>query len=454
MKWFLKRKFIATGFSLAILVLGIVNTISYQNTTNLFKNQKQVENSYETLQKVRDVLTTLRDAERARRGYIITGNDAYLETYNNSIKNIDGKFKEAQRATIDNPIQQQRLNLIQPLIVERVDLIKESIKVYKQNKFDSRKQIILTDRGILLHDQIWRVIADMEREEQLLLQRRQIESQASFQFTIIAEIIGSCFGFALLFAIYYLLQWQIYHRQRVEEIEKDLKKEIELNELKIRFFSMVSHEFRTPLSTILISAQVLENSTKEWSEAKKIKNLRRIQSSAKTMTQLLSDILTLSRAEAGKLEFKPQLLDLEEFCEALIEDIKFSSSAQQEILFINQCPQTMVLLDEKMLRSIITNLLANAIKYSSPQSDIYFLLSCEFGQIIFEIQDQGIGIPIDEQQQLYLAFHRGTNVGNVAGTGLGLAVVKTCVELHGGSINVESRVGVGTKFTVKIPWEK
>lgn len=214
---------------------------------------------------------------------------------------------------------------------------------------------------------------------------------------------------------------------------------------------MVSHEFRTPLSTILISTQVLENS-KEWSEEKKRKNLQRIQSSAKTMTQLLTDILTLTRAESGKLEFKPHPLNLEDFCHSIVEEIQFSTGTQQDIIFIHQCLEKIACMDEKILRSILTNLLDNAIKYSPQNSKIYFTLTKNSEQAIFQIQDRGIGISQEEQEQLYQAFQRGQNVGDVPGTGLGLAVVKKCVELHGGSINVESQLEVGTTFTVLLPW--
>lgn len=453
MKWSLERKIITAGFGMAICILAIVNAISYQNTTKLFNLQKQVEKSYNNLQKVRDVLTTLRDAERARRGYIITGNDKYLGTYHSAIGDIENKYQEALRATADNAIQQQRLYIIQPMIEKRISLIKESINLYKQNPANYQAQIDFTDEGIMLHDKIWRVITQMEHEEQQLLQSHQIESRSNYQFTIFSEVIGYCLSFWLLLTVYLVLNRQIYHRQRVEENQKNLEKEIELNEIKIRFFSMVSHEFRTPLSTILISAQLLENSTAEWSEAKKIKNLRRIQDSAKNMTQLLSDILTLSRAEAGKLEFNPQIVNLEELCYTIVEETKFSTCALQDVLFISQCSQKIALIDEKLLRSIIINLLTNAIKYSPADSEIHFIFTCEPGTAIFHIQDEGMGINLAEQQQLYQPFYRGANVGNMPGTGLGLAVVKKCVDLHGGSISLESQVGVGSKFTITIPWK-
>ncbi|MBA3923612.1 MAG: CHASE3 domain-containing protein [Nostocaceae cyanobacterium] len=441
-KWSSEKKFIASGFGIAILIICIVSTISLQYTTQLFKGQKQIEHSYQVIQAFDAIINTLRDAERARRGYIITSKELYLETYNNAFATIDGQFNYALNITANNDQQQKQLAIIAPLITKRLALIKKSIELHKQDKSNTAEQIALTDRGILLHDQIWHIITEIETQEKSLLERSSAESAANYKATIFMVVVGSGCTFLLLFAVYLLLHHQIVKRRRTETILRESKR-------KTQFFSMISHEFRTPLSTILISAQVLEN-CQEYSEAKKLKNLQRIQSAAKNMTQLITDILTLTRAEAG-LDFQPKSLDIEKLCDSLIEDIEFSSGAKQNIFFISECQTKFVNVDEKMLRSIINNLVYNAIKYSPDESDIYFTLSGKMGQVILQIQDQGIGIDLEEQKYIYEAFYRSKKVADLPGTGLGLAVVNKCVELHGGSITLASQVGVGSTFTVKIP---
>ncbi len=231
----------------------------------------------------------------------------------------------------------------------------------------------------------------------------------------------------------------------------ELERTKELSELKLRFFSMASHEFRTPLSTILVSIESLEANSNELSEEQKSKNLQRIHSATKRMTQLLSDILTLTRAEAGKLEFAPELFNLEKFCYQVTEDIQLGIRTERQISFTSYGNCTKAYLDKKLLSSILTNLLSNAINYSPSDSKVYFNLSCSSKEAEFKIIDRGIGILPEEQQQIYEAFYRGKNVGYISGTGLGLAVVKTCVDLHGGQIAVDSEVGVGTRFTVILP---
>ncbi|MBD1925179.1 PAS domain S-box protein [Trichocoleus sp. FACHB-90] len=249
-------------------------------------------------------------------------------------------------------------------------------------------------------------------------------------------------------------------RKRAEEdMLEALQKERELNELKSRFVAMVSHEIRNPLNTILAATQILENYSDKWSVDKKREFFERIKKNVKTMTALLDNVLIIGRSDQRRLEVKPVPLDLEKFTRNLIEEIKLSTSCKHAIAFekhtndacINQSQCISVCLDESLLRHILTNLLTNAIKYSPEGSTIRFNLLCQNEQAIFQIQDEGIGISPEDQQQLFESFQRASNVKNIPGTGLGLAIVKRCVDLQGGNIAVTSEIGVGTTFTVTLP---
>lgn len=235
------------------------------------------------------------------------------------------------------------------------------------------------------------------------------------------------------------------------EIRKSLEKEKELNELKSRFISMVSHEFRTPMSTILFSAGLLESYSSKWSEEKKLVHIHRIQAAIEHMTDLLNDVLLIGKAEAGKLEFNPNPLNLEKLCSEIVEDLQLSNRNKHEIVLLVEGVAENAKMDEKLLRHILVNLLSNAIKYSPENSKIIFSLRCENGEAILQIQDAGIGIPSGDLDHLFETFHRATNVGTIQGTGLGLAIVKRSVELHGGKIAVRSELDVGTTFTVTLP---
>jgi PAS domain S-box-containing protein len=241
-------------------------------------------------------------------------------------------------------------------------------------------------------------------------------------------------------------------RKRADEIRLALERERELSALKTRFFSMASHEFRTPLSTALAAAQVLENSQDEWNNTeKRLRNLLRIQSSVKNMVQLLDDILTINRAEAGNLTFSPKPLDLEGYCRQFAEEMRLSADPQHRLIFSCQGKSTPVCLDEKLLHSILANLLSNAIKYSPQGGQVSLTLEFQSNTVTLTVQDQGIEIPPEDQKQLFEPFHRGKNVRALPGTGLGLVVVKKCVDLHQGTIDITTEIGMGTTCLVTLP---
>ncbi|MGC1392783.1 MAG: PAS domain-containing sensor histidine kinase, partial [Coleofasciculaceae cyanobacterium] len=243
------------------------------------------------------------------------------------------------------------------------------------------------------------------------------------------------------------------------EVGKALLKERELNDLKSRFVSMTSHEFRTPLTTIQSSTELLEYYYQS-NDGRHLRHLRRIQTAVAHMTQMLDDILTIGEAEAGKLDFKPNPLDLVEFCRYLVEELQLSIKTQKMIVFNyqtdcirqskNQDQWSLPLIDERLLRQILSNLLGNALKYSPIDSTVQFDLIYSHNTAIFKITDNGIGIPPEDQSRLFEPFHRAANVGTIQGTGLGLAIVKQCVDLHQGEITVDSVAG-STTFTVKLP---
>ena len=248
------------------------------------------------------------------------------------------------------------------------------------------------------------------------------------------------------------IQRDITRRKRAEEeTRRALEKERDLNNLKTRFVSTTSHEFRTPLTSILLSAEMLEHYGERWAAERKLEHLRRIQMSVKYMTGLLNDILIIGKTEAGKLEFVPAPLDLVKFCRDLVDELQVTDTANRMLIFESEADCAQVNLDEQLLQHILNNLLSNALKYSPPGGRVQFDLTCSTDQAVFRIQDHGLGIPAEDRAHLFETFYRASNVRTIAGTGLGLAIVKRSVELHGGTIDLDSQVGVGTTVTVTLP---
>lgn len=241
-------------------------------------------------------------------------------------------------------------------------------------------------------------------------------------------------------------------RKRAEaELQNALAKERELGQLKSDFVALVSHEFRTPLEIILSSADNLDRYHDRLSAEKRRQLVQTIHKSVRRMSGMMEEVLVLGRVESGKTPFKPAEFDLRAFCKRVGDEIRTATGSRCEVeVQATKLPST-AFGDENLVRHIITNLLSNAVKYS-PQGSTVILKAARNGDIaVLSIIDRGCGIPRADQGGLFRAFHRGSNVRQISGTGLGLVIVKRCVELHGGEIQCKSVEGKGTTFTVRLP---
>jgi len=244
----------------------------------------------------------------------------------------------------------------------------------------------------------------------------------------------------------------ITQRKRAEvELLSALQREKELSEMKSKFVSIASHELRTPLATILSSAELLEHYSDSLSAEDRLKMLHGIQGGVKRMNAMIEDVLIIGKAEAGALQFEPKPVDLGDLCHKVVEELRGGVAKQHIIEFEHQFKRGSLNLDEKLLRHILTNLLSNAAKYSPPGSTVSLLLAERDGQALIEVGDQGIGIPPGDLARMFESFHRASNVGTRQGTGLGMVIVKKAVELHGGTISIDSKVNAGTRISVHLP---
>lgn len=240
----------------------------------------------------------------------------------------------------------------------------------------------------------------------------------------------------------------------IEQIKTAFEREKELNDLKSQFISSTSHEFRTPLATLFSSVELIQHYDKTSSENKKLYHISRIKGIVKYMTRMLDDILTINRAEANRLEFKPTNINLRDFCNEIMEDIVVLATSQHYINHVIEGDFNNVYMDAKLLRHILTNLLSNAIKYSPSGGQIVFKTRVEEDEVTFTVRDEGIGIPKHDLKNLFQHFFRASNVGAISGAGLGLAIVKKAVTVHGGTLKYESKVGQGTTFIVNLPLKR
>lgn len=230
-----------------------------------------------------------------------------------------------------------------------------------------------------------------------------------------------------------------------------LEKEKELSELKSRFVSMASHEFRTPLSTILSSADLIEAYTDAAQHEKRLRHTARIKSAVANLTGILNDFLSLSRLEEGKVEPQPTEFDLASFCREVAEEMQSLLKPGQQLKFQELAESQTLFLDKKMLKNIFLNLLSNSIKYSGQGKAIECRVVIEEDCLKASFTDFGIGIPEAEQRHIFTRFFRAHNAENIQGTGLGLNIVKRYVDLMQGQISFESQQGKGTTFHLRLP---
>lgn len=292
-------------------------------------------------------------------------------------------------------------------------------------------------------------ISDLKNaQEELLELARNLENKVKKRTLDLAEAIKE------VEATNRDLKKEIQLRKLAEEdAQSALLKELELGELKSRFVSMASHEFRTPLTGILSSISLISKYSMAEQEEKKQKHVKRIKSAVQNLTSILNDFLSLDKLQAGKINCHPEWFNIVEFMNAMIEESDQLKKAGQQLDFLleNLSTNDDFFTDKHILKNILLNLVSNAIKYSEEFDPIKIILKKEKELICIEVIDQGIGIPLEDQKRMFERFFRAKNASNIQGTGLGLSIVFEYINLLQGRISFESAEQIGSTFTLEIP---
>ena len=238
--------------------------------------------------------------------------------------------------------------------------------------------------------------------------------------------------------------------QSQRELSEALDKEKQLNEIKSRFVSMASHEFRTPLTTVLSSASLLSKYTTTDEQEKRNKHIQRIKNSVNNLNEILEDFLSLGKLNEGKVDTKSELVNLSEVLADIVDEMKaIMKKGQQFVLECNEACEAYT--DKKLFRNIIINLVSNAIKFSGEGKSITIKAGKEEGRVRVSVTDHGIGISEEDQEHLFSSFFRAANATNIQGTGLGLHIVKRYIDLLGGEVELQSELNKGTTINLIIP---
>ncbi|MCB0599732.1 MAG: PAS domain-containing sensor histidine kinase [Saprospiraceae bacterium] len=332
-------------------------------------------------------------------------------------------------------------------------------EVVARRKDDSRFPIRLAVSKVSIEGQLYftGIIHDLskikEAERKVLELNQELEQKVHERTQELSEVVNR------LLDTNHKLKFEVEERVKAEnallineqELKNSLEKEKELNELKTRFVSMASHEFRTPLSTILSSASLINKYTDGEHQEKREKHITKIKNSVAHLTNLLNDFLSISKIEEGKLRLQMENIEINNFCQDIIEEISLTVKSGQQVTCTLLPEPTVYKLDKTMIRAILYNLLSNASKYSPENATIELQLRKDGRGLEIGVMDEGIGIPELEQKHLFDRFFRASNAGSIQGTGLGLHIVKRYVDLIHGNITFTSREFKGSAFYVKLP---
>jgi len=350
-------------------------------------------------------------------------------------------------------------NLLQSFIIYSTEFV---VQAYNQEAFNIVKKFY--NQELFIGKSFLHLLPKKEEERHVTLFKKCLKGEVVAFETKLEDPDGKIFWFDMHYTPIvdssnkvngvFFNSIDITERKRAEDsMKRALEKEKELNDLKSQFVSTVSHEFRTPLSNILSNTQLLQRYHHRWDDEKMDISFQRIIGSVHAMTAMLEDVSLLSKNQSGKLVFRPEELDINSYIAELINEAELSLGCNGLIKKVSTLNYPKVFMDKVLLRHILLNLLTNALKYSGGHEPVKFRVLQIADQIQFIIEDSGIGIPNDEIPYIFEPFFRSSNSEGYKGTGLGMSIVKQCVDIHRGTVEIESILHKGTKISVTLPFE-
>ncbi|HWZ02813.1 MAG TPA: ATP-binding protein [Mucilaginibacter sp.] len=422
----------------AVLLILIVGASALYYSRRQQEKEKLVEHSYLIFNKADIVIDLLNDISINKNRYMNTGLTEFLKDYNANLTYLQAQINAFNNMVNDNPEQIKRISKLN-------DDVNNLTRFWKsgwlsKEKYDGTPpgQITILEKTKM--DMAMADINDIKQAEQKLLVIREIENKQLRERTEIAIICGAVF---ILIIVYFLI-WFIW--REFNNRVKAYQNEKEISELKTNFVSIASHEFRTPLSSVVLSLSLIEKYARNNDIDGVLKHSQKIKSSVNNLTAILEDFLSLEKLNAGKVKVKNEHFDLKELCESIIEDVEVTLKPQQRLLYNSSGTEIAVNLDKNLLRNAIVNLISNSIKYAGDNAMITLETKIAGGKIFITVKDNGIGIAEENQKNLFSAFYRINNTGNIPGTGLGLNIVLRYVKLMNGKLSFSSMPGKETCF--------
>ncbi|MBT4710817.1 MAG: response regulator [Alphaproteobacteria bacterium] len=442
---------LVVGFLVLLSMLAIFYFVENESE----KSEEWVTHTRQVQTAIVGFLSTMQDLETGQRGFLLTGQVGYLAPFRTAVQNVNSALENLRTLTADNPRQQLRISNLSPLIDEKVDELETTIDLYQSEGLEAALELVTTNVGKEIMDQIRMIVQELAAEEETLLIDRETQSSQLRTYSVVAFTIALFLLIGISLIIFLRLRHFVAYREQTEKSLLVAKEEAETaNNAKSEFLSSMSHELRTPLNAIIGFGQILNDPGISYSEIQR-EGVGHILESGHHLLDLINDVLELAKIESGNLEISIEAVSID----ALISPAMGMAKAlgkQYGIKVEASEPETLtdgVLADLTRARQVLLNLLSNAVKYNRPGGSVD--LSCtsvEGGQIRFSVSDTGQGIPEENFDALFKPFDRLDKASSpVEGTGIGLTISKQLVEQMGGRMGVESTLGKGSLFWFEIP---
>ena len=460
-KWSIERKTISM-LGLASVILVTLNILFYWSFIKQKETSDRVNQSQKNLRALEAVLSSVKDAETGQRGYLLTGQESYLKPHSLALKTIDREIKALKTLSVADPAQQQQLSILEPLVRNKLAELQNTIDLRKNQREAAAVQLVLTNQGQELMDQIRLTIQQMQDTKNQQLQNwltTKEQEARRLQWTFIPGIILNLMAFYL---VYRAIQKETSDRKQAEASLKKLNEELEhrvqerTTELKDantnllrsnreleQFAYVASHDLQEPLRAINSYTQLLARKYQGNLDAKADKYIGYIVEGATRMQQLINDLLSFSRVGTKAKEF--EAIACEAVLSKVLSNLRVAITESRSVVTHDPLPTVMG--DEIQLIQLFQNLIGNAIKFHREEPPrVHISAQQSKNEWVFSVRDNGIGMEAEYFDRIFTIFQRLHSKSEYPGTGIGLAVCKKIVERHGGRIWLESTLGVGTTF--------
>lgn len=429
----------------ALVILGVVAALSLLNTQKLRETNAWVAHTNRVIAGLDDLMVTILDAESGQRGFLITGIESYLNSYNSALVNLHAKTEAVRTLTSDNPEQQARIANLETSISARLFTLEEVIEKRRAEGLESAQLMVLHGTGKIQMEQIRSQISEIKQIELQLLAMRQARATSSTTRTLTTFGLGLVISFALLVFVFYLLNHQIAERRAAEEAVHLYARQLEAANGELEAFSYsTSHDLRAPLRHLSGYAELLQRNCGARLDEKGIHYIRTIIESAQRMGNLIDHLLAFSRL--GRAQMKLTEVNLEKVAQEAISELQIEMDGRTVAMTVGDLPR--VSADPSLLRLVFTNLISNALKFTRQTNPAEVEIGCRQQQdeVVVFVKDNGSGFDMKYADKLFGVFQRLHSSDQFEGTGIGLANVRRIISRHGGRTWAEGAVGHGATF--------